>query len=141
MRFAICAGVLTCWAAVAGANETAMSALNQLRGDAGLHPLAYSTELENAAFAHAKDMAQRGFFDHAGSDASDVGDRVSRTAYVWCVVAENIAKGQRDLAEVMDDWAASPGHRRNMLSPDVQDFALVQGAGQIWVMVLGATDC
>jgi uncharacterized protein YkwD len=97
--------------------------------------------LENAATRHAVDMASRQFFSHTGSDGSDVAERVTQTGYRWCVVAENIAQGQRGLMEVMEDWSASPPHRKNMLSREVTEFALVQGAGFVWVMVLAAKDC
>ena len=86
-------------------------------------------------------MARGAFFSHDGSDGSDVSARVARTGYNWCVVAENIAKGQTGLAEVMKDWSESPGHRSNMLSAEVTEFALVQETGNIWVMVLAAPGC
>lgn len=116
-------------------------ALNAYRAENARAPLAYSMTLQSAAEAHAQDMAARGFFDHRGSDGSDVGARVSRQGYGWCFVAENIAKGQPSLADVMQAWAGSQGHRRNMLSRQAQEFALVEVPGRIWVMVLAAPGC
>lgn len=139
----VCLGfVLVAALASAGvADPAATAALNDYRAAEGRAPLAYSDTLAAAALAHAEDMAARGFFDHAGSDGSSVAQRVSRQGYGWCVVAENIAKGQVSLAEVMQGWAASPGHRRNMLSREVREFALVEAPGRIWVMVLAAPGC
>ena len=134
--------VLWCWLAMgAGADPLATQALNSYRADKGRAPLAYSDRLENAARAHAQDMAARGFFDHRGSDGSNVGQRVSRQGYGWCFVAENIAKGQRSMADVVQAWANSRGHRRNMLSRQAREFALVEAPGRIWVMVLAAPGC
>ena len=134
--------VLWCWLAIgAGADPLATQALNSYRADKGRAPLAYSDRLENAARAHAQDMAARGFFDHRGSDGSNVGQRVSRQGYGWCFVAENIAKGQRSMADVVQAWANSRGHRRNMLSRQAREFALVEAPGRIWVMVLAAPGC
>ena len=135
------AGVALAIAIIAGqgvAEPAQEAALNALRAENGLAPLAYSDALNEAAVAHAQDMAQSGLFSHTGSDGSDVGQRVTRVGYGWCVVAENIAKGQVDLAEVMQAWAGSPGHRANMLSPEVSEFAIAQGADALWVMVLAA---
>lgn len=125
----------------AGANPLASDALNTLRAKNGLAPVAYSQTLESAARRHAVDMANASLFSHTGSDGSDVGARVQDAGYGWCVVAENIAKGQIDLTEVMQAWDASPGHHANMMSRDVTEFALVEGDGSIWVMVLAAPGC
>ena len=123
------------------ADPAATQALNDYRAGSGLPPISYSSTLEKAATGHALDMARKGFFDHAGSDGSSVGQRVERVGYGWCFVAENIAKGQGSLSQVMADWAASPGHRRNMLDQRAQEFALVEGPDRVWVMVLAAPGC
>ncbi len=123
------------------ADAASVRALNALRAENGRAPLSYSAMLENAATRHAEDMASRQFFSHTGSDGSDVAERVTQSGYRWCFVAENIAQGQRGLMEVMEDWSASPPHRKNMLSREVTEFALVQGPGFVWVMVLAAKDC
>jgi uncharacterized protein YkwD len=128
-------------AGAAYADPVATRALNDFRATAGLGALAYSEALEEAARAHAEDMASHGFFSHTGSDGSTVSQRVSRTGYGWCVAAENIAMGQGGLAEVIAAWAGSPGHRANMLSRDVGEFAMVEAPGRIWVMVLAAPGC
>ena len=125
----------------AHADPVATRALNDFRRTEGLGSLTYSVALEQAARAHAEDMASQGLFSHTGSDGSTVSQRVSRTGYGWCTVAENIAMGQGDLAEVMAAWADSPGHRANMLSRDVREFALVEAPARIWVMVLAAPGC
>lgn len=134
--------IVSCGLATTAVSDPAATrALNAYRAENGRAPLAYSKTLQAAAQAHAQDMAARGFFDHRGSDGSNVGGRVSRQGYGWCFVAENIAKGQGALGEVMQAWAASQGHRRNMLTPQAQEFALVEGPGRIWVMVLAAPGC
>ncbi len=115
----------------------ARQALNAFRAENGLGPLSTSPRLEQAAQAHARDMARSGIFDHRGSDGSDPMVRVQRAGYSPCYVSENIARGQRSLPEVMAGWANSPGHRRNMLNASASEFALVRGAGDNWVMVLG----
>lgn len=127
-------------AGASGAGEE-RALINGLRAEAGLALLSPSAALEKAARRHARDMARKGFFDHAGSDGSDVMKRARRAGYKACQVAENIAKGQRSLEEVLGDWMTSPGHRRNMLNGGVRDYGLVRGDGNIWVLVLGRDGC
>lgn len=133
--------MIVLWATHVASDPQMTQALNALRSENRLAPVAFSVPLETAAQRHAQDMAQAEIFSHTGSDGSDVSQRVSDTGYGWCVVAENIAKGQQSLAEVMQAWADSPGHRRNMLSDEVTEFALVLGQEDIWVMVLAAPGC
>lgn len=125
----------------ASADPQKTSALNAIRAAGGVSAVTYSDRLQQAAQTHADDMLQARLFSHTGSDGSDVGARVSRTGYGWCVVAENIAQGHRNLQEVMEAWTASPGHYANMISPEVTEFAVVEGGGYIWVMVLARPGC
>ena len=133
--------ILLCCNGAAVADPQITQALNSLRAESGRAPLRYSEILERAAARHANDMAQNSVFSHTGSDGSNVSSRVGDTGYGWCVVAENIARGQRDLEEVMQAWDASPGHRKNMMSREVSEFALVQRDDFVWVMVLAAPGC
>lgn len=133
------------WAMPAFANDIDRSAaadhLNMLRSDRNLDNLQYSTRLEKTARAHAEDMVRNGFFSHTGSDGSGIGARLKRSGYGYCAAAENIASGQPNLEDVMTSWATSRGHRKNMLSKKVSEFALVRAAGNIWVMVLARPGC
>lgn len=108
------------------------------RAEQGLGPVRANSKLELAAERHAQDMARRGFFSHTGSNGSSVGKRARRAGYRFCVIAENIAKGQRSAAEAMRSWMASPGHRRNMLDRRIKEIGVARAPGNIWVMVLGA---
>lgn len=137
----ILTAVCVCLALSARADPVAVQMLNDLRGAENRPPVIWSKRLADAAQVHANDMARADFFSHTGSDASQVGDRVTRAGYGWCLVAENIAKGHRSLTEVMSAWAASPGHLQNMLRPGVTEFAVVEGPDAIWVMVLASRTC
>lgn len=110
---------------------------NAFRSQQGLPPLAVSPQLEAAAEAHGRDMARRGFFSHTGSDGSSAGRRAKRQGYRYCLIAENIAKGQKSPAQVMRSWTGSKGHRRNMLLRKASEIGVIRQAGDIWVMVLG----
>lgn len=120
------------------ANPVATQMLNQLRASKGRPPVVYSSKLEAVARSHALDMAKHRYFAHEGRNGSAVGDRVRAQGYRWCFVAENLAKGPRDLAQVMQGWAKSKGHYKNMMHKKAAEFGLVQGPDRIWAMVLAA---
>ncbi|AZV78873.1 CAP domain-containing protein [Parasedimentitalea marina] len=121
--------------------SAATSSINALRADKRLPQVQFSKALETVARAHAQDMVRNGFFSHTGSDGSNIGDRLTRSGYGWCGAAENIAKGQPTLADVMTIWATSRGHRKNMLNKNFTRFALVRATGNVWVMVLAQPGC
>lgn len=122
-------------------SDAARSWLNKVRAEAGAGAVTPSAKLKAAAAAHARDLAARGAFSHEGSDGSQVGVRARRAGYRYCFVAENLAKGQGSLEVVLRGWMGSQGHRRNMLSREAREFALVRGPGNLWVMVLGRAGC
>ena len=123
------------------ADPVATDALNAFRNSKGRSAVAYSDVLERAAQAHALDMARYGYFDHSGRDGSTIGDRLTAQGYGFCFAAENIARGQSSLKEVMQSWENSPGHLKNMTHRNVTEFALARANGNIWVMVLATPGC
>ena len=103
----------------------------------------WNDQLAVAAAVHANDMVATNIFSHTGSDGLSVADRSLAAGYDWRAVGENIAAGQRDVAEVHQGWLDSPGHCRNIMnsiyteigaacvSSDSTDF------GSYWVVVFG----
>lgn len=115
--------------------------LNAERSAKGLSRVDSSGRLTKAAQGHANDMSATGQFSHRSSDGRQLGDRVRGQGYGYCVLAENIAQGQRDVSDVVRVWMASPGHRRNILNPQVTEFGLGRAAGNYWVLVLARPGC
>ncbi|WP_415403735.1 CAP domain-containing protein [Tateyamaria sp. SN3-11] len=130
--------VSLCWAGMGAANPEVLAAVNAERAAQGRSALVYDARLEAAAQAHGADMAARGFFDHTGSDGSDIGARLGRVGYAYCFGAENIAMGQTSLAAVMAAWMGSRGHRKNILHRKAQAVGVARVEGNRWVMVLAA---
>lgn len=131
--------LLACLTALSAvADPAVLGPVNRLRVEQRLPPLRYAPRLEAAALGHAIDMAERRYFAHEGRDGSTLGDRVSAQGYRWCFAAENIAKGQKSLSEVIQSWADSPGHYANMIRREVSEIGVARGPGHIWVMVLAA---
>jgi uncharacterized protein YkwD len=115
--------------------------LNQFRADGGLAPLAQSRALTRAALWKAGHMSALGYFDHADPPTGrSPSERAVACGYPSANVGENIARGHATPAAVMAGWAASPGHRANMLDPDHRAVGVgaVSGPGGMqWVQVFG----
>ena len=120
----------------AGPARDVVRLTNEFRADNGLPELRLSPLLESIASTHAADMRLNGFFSHTGTDGSSVADRARRRGYDYCLIAENIAMGQRSAKRVTRDWIKSRGHRRNMLNIGATEIGVIQ-EGRYWVMVLG----
>jgi uncharacterized protein YkwD len=106
-------------------------------------PLQASRKLNDAATAHARDMARHKYFEHEGRDGSQPRDRVRRAGYESRLTGENIAYGPVSAEEVVAGWLASPGHCENIMEPRFHDIgvgvAIGRKRGQIyWVQNFGA---
>ncbi|MET9956862.1 sigma-70 family RNA polymerase sigma factor [Streptomyces sp. NPDC006339] len=114
--------------------------VNTERARAGCGPLTANSLLTRAAQGHSEDMAARNFFDHTNPDGDGPGERVTATGYRWSTYGENIAKGQRTPAQVMDSWMNSPGHRANILNCDFREIGIGihTDGGPYWTQVFGA---
>ena len=116
-------------------------AVNDYRRGQGLAPLSWNDQLAAAAARHAADLAVRGDLSHRGSDGRSLSGRVAAAGYDACMVAENLASGQRDVAQVVAGWIGSPAHRANMVHPHAQEAGgafVNQNGARVWVLNLGA---
>jgi hypothetical protein len=113
------------------AEERMMSLTNAFRQSQSLATLASSPTLAAAAQEFVRYMARTGHYGH-DADGRTPRERAQAHGYRSCLVSENIAFQQRPeaftdqaLAAVfIDGWKSSPMHRRNMLDPDVTEFAV-----------------
>jgi uncharacterized protein YkwD len=106
--------------------------------------LSWSDALQRSAKAHSTDMATDNFFGHVGNDGRTVSERVTDERYSWQITGENIAAGQRDTAEVLAGWLASPGHCANIMNPRYTTLAVACSSsrsadfGRYWTAVFAA---
>lgn len=99
---------------------------NAFRAAHGLGPLTENPVLTAEARVFAAYLARTGAFSHE-ADGHTPRERAQGAGYASCELAENLAWEEddadfrrRDLAaDLMRSWEASPGHRRNLLLPDV----------------------
>jgi uncharacterized protein YkwD len=124
--------------------EMARDVINAYRKKHGLKALKLNPELTEAAKAHSSDLAKWDRISHYGSDGSNPWDRVKRTGYHARLAAENVGTGQINFNEVMRGWEESPGHNKNLLTPDAvhMGIALVQDPKtefkSFWTLVIAA---
>ena len=106
-------------------------------------PLTASSRLDDAADAHARDMARRNYFDHRGRDGKQPRDRVVRAGYQFRLTGENIAFGPETAEEVVAGWLDSPGHCANIMEPRFEHIGVGVATGKkreriYWVQTFGA---
>lgn len=119
-----------------------------------LRPLADDGGLSRAARAHAIDLLDREYMDHASPDGRTASERVGilDRRFVGGVgenLAEHVGLGEEELSDqigplalkIMDGWMASSGHRHNLLSPEYTHQgigAAVRGDRLVVVHVFGS---
>ncbi len=127
-------------------HEEMLARVNAHRKKAGLKALRLNSVLAKAAQGHAEDMLARGYFAHESPSGTTVRERSRKAGYDWAAIGENIAFGQTTVEEVVETWMDSPGHRKNILSPNYTEMGigLAMGKGPdgkhqiLWAQNLGA---
>lgn len=99
--------------------------------------ITWNDVLEKAALSHSKDMNDKNFFSHVGSDGSGSGERISRAGYNWSYYGENIAFGQMSEKEVIDGWLSSPGHCRNIMDKNYKEMGVAR-VNNYWTQEFGS---
>jgi uncharacterized protein YkwD len=122
-----------------------IQATNAFRDHNRLPPLKPSVQLTVVAQSHARNMARQDKFgdtDKNGHvlDGNGFEDRIKASGYAFAQVAENVGyqSNKPDLAvAMMEGWQDSPGHRRNMLTPQVTEIGVgaAQGKSGRWYFV------
>ncbi|SDS58214.1 Uncharacterized conserved protein YkwD, contains CAP (CSP/antigen 5/PR1) domain [Halopseudomonas xinjiangensis] len=105
-------------------------------------PLEWSDKLGEAALAHSRDMAERGYFSHSSPEGEQVSDRAAEQGYRFRQIGENIGFGQSTPDQVVEGWLLSPGHCANIMKADYTEmgaaYALKRADNTImWTQVLG----
>lgn len=98
--------------------------VNVERARNGLGALAYNWEAARVARIKSQEMATKGYFSHTSPTYGSPFNMMERFGLRFSAAAENIAKGQRTPAEVMNAWMNSPGHRANILSRNITQIGV-----------------
>ena len=96
---------------------------NNARAQSGLPPLKENQLLDAIAESRANDMLEKQYFAHVSPTGQQVSDIAQSVGYRYEVIAENIGSGDfYTNQKIIDNWMQSPGHRRNILSTEVEDI-------------------
>jgi len=105
--------------------EAIFTLTNDLRRQHGLAPLHRDEAYQKAARDYSTDMLQRNFFGHRDPQGISLPDRLpgQKQFTLW---GENIWTGRgfpldqnlRLAQTIMANWMVSPGHRKNILTPE-----------------------
>jgi len=90
--------------------------VNAERAKNGLPALKANWELSRVARYKSQDMIDKNYFAHQSPTYGSPFDMMESFGIRFSAAGENIAKGQRTPAEVMNAWMNSPGHKSNILS-------------------------
>jgi uncharacterized protein YkwD len=94
--------------------------VNAVRARHHLIPLRRRPELDAVARGHSHDMARRNYMSHDTPEGANPVDRITRSGVSgFTLAAENLGKTNRrdPNHEIVQNWLASPDHRRNLLTP------------------------
>lgn len=134
--FSVCSAVLVCallpqFALARGSarpdlrgdSEQLMALANQARAQAGVRPLVWDPALAQAALAHCRRMVKEGPIAHRYGGEPDVSGRAAAAGAHFSVIEENVAIGPSPEG-IHSEWMHSPGHRKNLLSPQVDHVGI-----------------
>ncbi|MEO6270742.1 MAG: CAP domain-containing protein, partial [Lautropia sp.] len=88
--------------------------------------LRFNPRLTAAAQRQAESMALSRQVVHRAADGTTVRERSLQAGYRWRVIGENLAAGQRSLAEVLAQWLASETHCDNLLDERFTEFGVAR---------------
>jgi uncharacterized protein YkwD len=92
--------------------------VNEARRAQSRSPVASHPDLASVARAHSRDMVDHHFVGHTSPTTGTASDRLARAGVRSGLVLENIGRGY-SAAEIHRGLLESPGHRANLVNPDV----------------------
>lgn len=98
---------------------------NNERSSRGVSPLTLNWEVARVARIKSEDMDKNKYFSHTSPTYGSPFDMLKDFGIKFSAAAENIAKGQRTAAAVVNAWMNSQGHRENILNANFTEM----GAG------------
>ena len=132
--------------------QVIMNAINEIRQHprqcgqqyfAAVAPLRWNSGLHRSSLAHAQDMAEHNFLGHSSSTGLNLRSRLQLYQVKTRGGGENVARGQKNLDEVMAGWVSSPAHCSNLMQSKFTDYAVACSVDQsekskaYWVQQFG----
>jgi uncharacterized protein YkwD len=112
--------------------EAIITLTNNARALNGLPPLRANLLLNTIAESRAKDMLEKQYFAHVSPTGQQASDIAQSVGYQYKIIAENIGSGDfYTNKKIVDGWMQSPGHKRNILSPEVEEIGAAALKGRM----------
>jgi uncharacterized protein YkwD len=118
------------------AEQYLLSAANEEREARGIAPLHLDPTLAKAAVFHAREMAEHpGVVSHQFPGEPELSARGSSAGAHFSLITENVAEAPSSPI-IHDLWMHSPGHRANLLDPNVDSIgiAIVSRDNQLYAV-------
>ncbi len=121
--------------------QRVLELVNAQRAANGLGALVYDSRLDLASERHNMVQATTRSMAHEGLGDGDPGSRIRAAGFngSW---GENVATGQLSPEQVVAEWMASPGHRRNILDSNFRRLGVSYGTSvdgrTFWAQSFGA---
>jgi uncharacterized YkwD family protein/spore coat assembly protein SafA len=100
----------------ASVEEEVVRLVNAERAKGGLSPLTIDWELSRVAKYKSQDMHDKNYFSHTSPTYGSPFNMMKNFGISYKAAGENIAKGQKSAAQVVQAWMNSEGHRANIMS-------------------------
>jgi uncharacterized protein YkwD len=117
------------------AEQYLFAAANQERAALGLSALRFDPVLTEASVLHAREMADHATISHQFDNEPDLADRGANAGVHFSLISENVGEAPTSVI-IHDLWMHSPGHRANLLDPEVDSIgiAVVDRDGQLYAV-------
>lgn len=96
--------------------QKAVALVNHVREKRNLPSVTCTSPMVKVARMHSSDMCRRDYFSHESPDGKRPVHRFRQLGIVANTAGENIALGQTSSKEVVNEWMASPPHRKSILN-------------------------
>lgn len=90
--------------------------VNEIRVENGLNALETDIALSRIARIKSQDMKDNNYFSHTSPTYGSPFEMMKQFGISYRTAGENIARGQKTPAQVVDGWMNSQGHRANILN-------------------------
>jgi len=109
--------------------EQLFALANSTRAQEGRGRLVWDQALADAALKHCLRMAAKGPISHRYNGEADLTTRAAEAGAHFSLIEENIAVGAYP-GSIHQGWLDSPGHRANLLNPDIDRVGIAVVAAQ-----------
>jgi uncharacterized protein YkwD len=117
------------------AEQYLLAAANEARANQGLPPVRLDPVLTEASAIHAREMAGHAAISHQFNGEPDLAERGASVGAHFSLISENVGEAPSSVI-IHDLWMHSPGHRANLLDPNVDSIgiAIVSRENQLYAV-------